>query len=220
MSGFGQKFLFALAGLLGKWLIATYYMTVRIVDEPETLAMFNRNPSPPGVYAFWHSHQLSAVWHFRRVGAGILISASKDGEYIARIARSLNFVPMRGSSSRRGAAGLKGLIALGKSGRPIAITPDGPKGPRYTVNPGILAMAQSTGHPIVPFGIGLSSFWELPSWDKFRIPKPFSRGISGLGRPIHVPTKADEDTLKALAEEVKRSMLELEERLDKAAQRR
>jgi hypothetical protein len=217
VSGFGQKVLFALIELLGKPLIALYFLTVRIVNEPETLAKFNRNPASPGVYAFWHSHQLAAVWHFRRTRAGILISASKDGEYIARIARSVGFLPVRGSSSRRGATGLKRLIEVARSGRPVAITPDGPRGPRHAINPGVLTLAQKSGFPIVPFGIGLSSFWELPSWDGFRIPKPFSRGVGAMGRPIHVPPNADEDTLQAVAEELRREMLALEARLDKTA---
>jgi len=213
----GQRFLFALAGLLGRWVVATYSMTVRIVNDAASLAKFNRNPSPPGVYAFWHSHQLAAVWHFRRVGAGILISASKDGEYIARVARAIGFVPVRGSSSRRGAAGLKGLIELAQSGRCVAITPDGPRGPRYSINPGVLALAQKSGYPIVPFAVGLSNFWELPSWDRFRIPKPFSRGVGTWGRPIHVPADADEDTLQAVAEELRAEMLALEKRADAMA---
>jgi hypothetical protein len=220
VNSFGQRALFALAGLLGRPLIALYFLTVRIVDEPATLSKFNKDPGPPGVYAFWHAHQLAAVWHFRRSRAGILISVSKDGEYIARIARSLNFQPVRGSSSRRGAPGLKRLIELAQRGVPVAITPDGPRGPRYAINPGVLALAQKSGRPIIPFGIGLSDFWELPSWDRFRIPRPFSRGVSAFGRPIHVPPDADEDTLTAVTEELRRELLALEARLDRLAKER
>jgi lysophospholipid acyltransferase (LPLAT)-like uncharacterized protein len=199
-----------LTGAVAKWVLAPYYMTIRIVEGPEIRARMLRQPHPAGVYAFWHSHQLSALWHFRRVGAGILISASKDGEYIARVARSVGFVPLRGSSSRHGAVGLKSLIEFARSGRPVAITPDGPRGPRHSIGPGVLAMAQKSGYPIVPFAIGLASFWELPSWDRFRIPKPFSCGYACWGEPLSVPPDADAATLDRLNAELRARMIELE----------
>ena len=210
----GERILFFLTGFLAKWVIAAYFTTVRIVNDAPSLSKFNRDPAPPGVYAFWHSHQLAAVWHFRRTRAGILISMSKDGEYIARVAQSVGFLPLRGSSSRRGAAGLKALIELAKSGRTVAITPDGPRGPRYAIGPGVLALAQKSGYPIVPFAVGLSDYWELPSWDRFRIPKPFSKGVGAWGRPIHVPPDVDEETLKSISAALRSEMLALERRAD------
>jgi lysophospholipid acyltransferase (LPLAT)-like uncharacterized protein len=206
-----------LAGVAARWVLAPYYTTIRIVEGPELRARMLRHPRPAGVYAFWHSHQLSALWHFRRVGAGILISASKDGEYIARVARSVGFTPLRGSSSRLGAAGLKALIEFARSGRPVAITPDGPRGPRYSIGAGALALAQKSGYPIVPFAIGLSSFWELPSWDRFRIPKPFSRGYACWGEPLSVPPGADDEALDRLAAELRARMIELEKFADRMA---
>ncbi len=208
------------AGAVAKWVLFPYYLTVRIVEGGELRTRMLRNPRPPGIYAFWHSHQLSALWHFRRVGAGILISASKDGEYIARIARSVGFAPLRGSSSRLGAPGLKALIELARSRRPVAITPDGPRGPRHSIGPGVLAVAQKSGYPITPFAIGLSSFWELPSWDRFRIPKPFSRGYACWGEPLSVPPDADEAALDQLAAELRRRMIALEEFADRMARTR
>ena len=206
-----------LAGAIAKWALAPYYITIRIVEGPEVRARMLRHPRPAGVYAFWHSHQLTAVWHFRRVGAGILVSASKDGEYIARVARSLGFIPLRGSSSRLGAAGLKALIEFARSGRPVAITPDGPRGPRHSIGPGVIAMAQKSGYPIIPFAIGLSSFWELPSWDRFRIPKPFSRGYACWGEPLSVPPDADDAMLDRLAADLRARMIDLEEFADRMA---
>jgi hypothetical protein len=198
-------------------VIAPYYLTVRIRNAPDMSARFARNPRPPGVYAFWHSHQLSALWHFRRSGAAILVSASKDGEYIARVARSVGFLPLRGSSSRLGAPGLKALIETARSGRTVAITPDGPRGPRHSIGPGVLALAQKSGYPIIPFAVGLSSFWELPSWDRFRIPKPFSRGYSCWGEPLHVPAGADAAAMEKLAAELRARMIALEEFADRTA---
>lgn len=209
-----------LAGAAAKWVLAPYYTTIRIVDSPEVRARILRHPQPSGVYAFWHSHQLTAVWHFRRVGAGTLISASKDGEYMARIARSVGFTPLRGSSSRLGAAGLKALIEFARSGRPVAITPDGPSGPRYSIGPGVIAVAQKSGYPIIPVAIGLSSFWELPSWDRFRIPKPFSRAYACWGEPLTVPPDADAATLEKLSAELRARIIALEQFADRMARTR
>jgi lysophospholipid acyltransferase (LPLAT)-like uncharacterized protein len=209
-----------LAGAAAKWVLAPYYTTIRIVEGPEVRARMLRHPRPSGIYAFWHSHQLSALWHFRRVRAGILISMSKDGEYVARVARSVGFTPLRGSSSRLGAAGLKALIEFARSGRTVAITPDGPRGPRHSIGAGVLALAQKSGYPIIPFAIGLSSFWELPSWDRFRIPKPFSRGYACWAEPLSVPSDADDATLERLSAELRTRMIELEEFADRMARTR
>ena len=220
MSGHGgalQWLLFMLAGSLGRWLLGVYYCTIHITNDGETLNSLNRDPRPPGIYAFWHSHQLSMSWHCRVRRSAILISASRDGEYIARIAVSLGYHTVRGSSSRGGGPGLKKLIALGLSGQSVAVTPDGPRGPRHSVKPGVLALAQKTGLAITPMAIGLSSFWELPSWDRFRIPRPFSRGYFCWGKPLHVPAGADESALSTLSDELRTRMIRLEEYADRMA---
>ena len=215
--GLAQRLLFALVKWLGKWLLGLTYFTVRITNDSATLSRLNRHPQPSGVYAFWHSHQLSIAWHCRRTRALILISPSRDGEYIARVAASLGYEPVRGSSSRRGAAGMKQLIRRGAEGRTVAITPDGPRGPRHSVGPGGLVIAQKTGYPIVPVAMGLSCFWELPSWDGFRIPKPFSKGYYCWGEPLNVPADADEVLLERLSNEFQRRMIALERYADKMA---
>ena len=215
--GLAQRLVFALAGRLGKWLLGLYYFIVRITNDSATLSRLNRHPQPSGIYAFWHSHQLSIAWHCRRTGALILISPSRDGEYIARVAASLGYEPVRGSSSRRGAAGMKELIRLGAEGRTVAITPDGPRGPRHCVELGGLVIAQKTGYPIIPVAMGLSSFWELPSWDRFRVPKPFSKGYYCWGKALTVPADADEALLDQLSNEFRRRMIALERYADKMA---
>jgi len=214
-----QRLLFWLAGALGGRLIGLYYLTVRIRNDAST-ERFIHGDRVPGVYPFWHSHQLSAVWHLRKRGAGIVISASRDGEYIARVARSLGFHVIRGSSSRGGVTALMEMIRFVEAGGQGGITPDGPRGPRYSISPGALVIARATGRPVIPFAIGLSRFWELPSWDRFRIPKPFSRGVFMVGEPIHVPPDADEAAMEALADKLREAMLRLEREADEAARER
>jgi len=142
------------------------------------------------------------AWHCRRTKSAILVSRSRDGEYIARIAAALGYRPVRGSSSR---------------GRPVTITPDGPRGPRYDIKPGLLALARNSGCDIIPAAMGLSAYWELPSWDRFRIPKPFSRGVHCWGEPLRVPPDADEAALGRLAQELRRRMIALEAHADRKA---
>ncbi len=211
-----QRLLFWLTGAIGGLLIGLYYLTIRVRNDASA-SQFITNVPTPGIYPFWHSHQLTAVWHLRRRGSGIIISASRDGEYIARVAQSLGFLPIRGSSSRGGATALMELIRFVESGGEGGITPDGPRGPRYSIGPGVLAMARATGRPVTPFAFGLSRFWELPSWDRFRIPKPFSRAVFMAGEPIHVPPDADEAAMAALGEKLREEMLRLEGAADERA---
>lgn len=221
MSGFSlmQRVLFSLVGTLGSWLIGLYYLTVRVRNTAATRELIRRGRRDGGVYAFWHAHQLTAVWHLRGTGGHVLISASKDGEYIARVAIAMGLQPVRGSSSRRGASGLLELVRLVRSGAPAAITPDGPRGPRYSIHPGVLELARLSGRPIIPFAIGLSRFWEMPSWDRFRIPKPFSRGVCIMGEPLSIPRETDSVELKRLSDELQRRMLALEAEADELARR-
>ena len=214
-----QRLLWWIAGAFGKWALGLYYLTVRIVVDERPLAHFNRHPTPAGIFAFWHSHQLSIAWYGRRTRSAILISRSRDGEYIARIARAIGYRVVRGSSSRGGAPGLREMIALAAAGRTTAITPDGPRGPRHDVKQGVIAMAQKAGQPIIPTALGLSRFWELPSWDRFRIPKPFSRGYYCWGEPLRVPPDASDEEMEKLAAELRRRMIALEAHADRVATR-
>ncbi len=217
--GPAQRLLFFLVGLLAKCLLPLYCSTLRIANDAESLSRLSREPSPNGIYAFWHSHQLAILWHYRRTKAAILVSASRDGEYVARVAASLGYLPVRGSSSRAGAVGLRQMIRFARGGRTVGIAPDGPRGPRYALGTGVLVLAQKSGQPIIPVAVGLERFWELPSWDRFRIPKPFSRGYNCWGEPLHVPAQADEATLQQFAHELRSRMIALAEYADKAAGR-
>jgi lysophospholipid acyltransferase (LPLAT)-like uncharacterized protein len=99
---------------------------------------------------------------------------------------------MRGSSSRRGAAALVGLRRALREGKDAAITPDGPRGPRYVVQPGVVKLAQASGVKIVPLHVTYGSAWRLRTWDGFVIPKPFSRITVTFGELIAVPKDLDE----------------------------
>jgi lysophospholipid acyltransferase (LPLAT)-like uncharacterized protein len=143
-------------------------------DEPGARPA-DRFPADAEVYVFWHRALLLAAYRYRNLGIRILISPSFDGELIARVVERLGFVPVRGSSSRRGATGLIALIHARQAGHKVAITADGPRGPVYIAKPGAAAAAQRADSTASSFHLHPSSTWLLRSWDRFIIPKPFSR---------------------------------------------
>jgi lysophospholipid acyltransferase (LPLAT)-like uncharacterized protein len=110
----------------------------------------------PAIIAFWHGRQLMLPLAYGGRGLDILISRHRDGELISRAMRSFGFSSVRGSTTRGGAVALKALIERGRAGRDLAVTPDGPKGPRHIVQPGVIHVAKTTGLPIFPLTFGAS----------------------------------------------------------------
>jgi hypothetical protein len=180
------------------WVIAVvirlWMATVRFRLTPETAA---RHPADPRretlLYAFWHESIL-ALTAFR-VPAHVLISQHADGELIARACKHLGFGTVRGSTTRGGGVGLLGMRDQAARTH-LAITPDGPRGPRRRVQVGIVALASHTGLPIVPLGVGFTWAWRAKSWDRFALPWPFSRITGVAGEPIVVPPDLDRDGLE------------------------
>jgi hypothetical protein len=136
----------------------------------------------------------------------ILISRHRDGELITRTVRHFGLETVRGSSTRGGIAGIKGLARALQEGYDVAIAPDGPRGPRFKVQPGIIQLARISGRPILPFTFSAFPRKVFKTWDHFVIPFPFSRGVFVFGEPIWV----DRD---ASAEEIETKTLLLEKRL-------
>jgi lysophospholipid acyltransferase (LPLAT)-like uncharacterized protein len=122
-----------------------------------------------------------------------MISASRDGERVARLAQFFGHTPVRGSTSKGSLQATRQLIASLRRGHRGAITPDGPRGPRRRAQAGMVAVARLSGCPIVPFGFEAERCWRLRSWDRFMIPKPFSRAVFVYGDPIGVPREGGSD---------------------------
>ncbi len=161
--------------------------TLRFVETYEPGARpADRAPKAPDIYVFWHRILLLAAYRYRDLGIRILISASFDGELIARTVTRLGFVPVRGSSSRGGAAGLLALTRARQSGYKVAITADGPRGPVHQAKAGAAAVAQHTGTTASCFHLESESAWLLKSWDRFVVPKPFSRVAISWCAPVEL----------------------------------
>ena len=134
-----------------------------------------RSRRQPFIFAFWHGTMLPLVWLHRDQGVPVVISEHRDGEIIARIVERLGFRTIRGSSTRGAARALLGIVRELENGAEVAVTPDGPRGPARKFASGALVAAQRVGVPIVGIGVDASRTWRLKSWDRFMIPKPFSR---------------------------------------------
>jgi hypothetical protein len=134
---------------------------------------------PPGVFAFWHRCLLASAWRFRNRGIAVLISQSFDGELIARTVQRLGFVAVRGSSSRDGSVGLRNLQRAYLDGHFCAVTADGPRGPSQVAKPGVAHLATLVESEVIAFHAYPERAWQLRSWDRFLIPKPFSRVTIG-----------------------------------------
>ena len=141
------------------------------------------------IFAFWHARLLPLVFTHRRRSIAVLVSRHRDGELIARIITRLGFETGRGSSTRGGEEGIRDMLRHAEEHRMLAITPDGPRGPAERVKPGLVYLASRTGFPILPIAAASSHEWVLRSWDRFRIPRPFSKIVVAYGDPITVPAK-------------------------------
>ncbi len=138
-----------------------------------------------------------------------LVSASKDGALLARILELFGVQPVRGSTSRRGPQALLELTTWSEQGYDLAVTPDGPRGPRYIMQPGALALAQVTGCCIIPASNYVAWKVCLKSWDRFQIPLPFSRAVFRFGQPLYVPREATDGQREALRQELEKRLLSL-----------
>lgn len=198
-----DKIKFFLVGVLGAIFIRLLFSTVSIREIPDNYSKKLKRQGKNVIYAFWHSFMLVPGYAARNLGIKVLISRHTDGEYVTHISRQLGFDAVRGSTTRGGVDALLKMTRDTDKGASFIITPDGPRGPRFIVQPGIIFLGQKTGLPIIPVSLGLTNYWELPSWDRFRLPKPFSKALVIYGDPIIIPPK-----LEKSEREVYRKLLE------------
>src|SRR5215470_9269913 len=192
-----RRFLYALAVPLGFGIIRAWTGScriVRVLGVENLEAALARAASL--IPCYWHQHQLLCARYLldqraRGLKVGWLISPSVDGELGAMMVRRLGGGVIRGSSTHTGARSLRDYYqALVKDNLSPVITPDGPRGPRFTFKPGALLLAQMSGRPILPMSYAASHAW-LIKWDKFVIPVPFARISIAIGKPRYVPRGID-----------------------------
>ncbi len=205
---------------LGAWAI---FVLVRVVSTTlryrwtDSSGYFNNGPPGPAIYCVWHNRlPLCLVLYYgyvkkrnRTPGMAAMVSASKDGGFLAAILECFRVQPVRGSSSRRGPQALLELTTWAERGYDLAITPDGPRGPRYIVQEGVMALAQVTGFPIVPASYHLQWKIQVKSWDRFQIPLPFSRSDMAFGKALRVPRDATDAEREALRQQLEQTLKEI-----------
>jgi len=160
---------------LGPWIIRALAATWRVRTDNETAWRTRRANHQGLVFSLWHGQLLPLLAHHHDQGVVVLISEHRDGELIAQIAHALGFRTVRGSTSRGAARALLAVTRELEAGHAIAITPDGPRGPRHSFAPGALVAANRVGVPVIAVGVAADRAWRLKSWDAFMIPKPFAR---------------------------------------------
>lgn len=188
------------------WLLACWlcllYRTLRPVYIQRHYEQRAWAAHTPIVLAGWHGRMLYFLHLYRQQHFTMLVSQSRDGDFISDVLQRFGVHTTRGSSSRGGAQALLTMIRYIQDGGHVAITPDGPRGPRYIVKSGVLAVAQQTGAAIVP--VTYNARWKkvFRSWDAFLMPLPFSRIVVVYGAPIYVPTEASHALLQTKRQEL------------------
>lgn len=172
----------SLGGGVLRSIAHTWRFEIRNAAALESL----RDQRRPFIFSLWHGQLLPLLWHHRKQQIAVLISEHRDGELVARLARSLGYRLIRGSSTRGGERALLSLVRDLRDGQEVAVTPDGPRGPAFSYAPGALVAAHRAGAPILPIAAHATSAWRLGSWDRFLIPKPFARVTVAYGDPVEV----------------------------------
>lgn len=169
----------------------------RVVDGDRLTSL--RAARTPIVFTLWHGQMLPLLWHHRNEGVAVLVSEHKDGEVIARVLQLMGYNLIRGSTSRGAGRALLGLVRTLRAGNDVAVTPDGPRGPRHEFAPGAAIAANRAGAPVLPTVAHVDRYWQLRTWDAFIIPKPFARITVAYGEPSLVEANTPREAADASA---------------------
>lgn len=199
---------------LGFGLYRLWARTLRLrVEDPHGVIEFVRRQ--PVIFAIWHNRLLMLPRVFdpsfpTRQSYG-LISASRDGDFIANWIERSGYGTIRGSSSRKGVVALRQLMDTLAADGNVLFTPDGPRGPVYQATQGVIFLAQKSGAPIVPIHMEYSSCWRLKSWDRFVVPRPFATLRAIFGPPISVAPLSEPDQFETERRRLQETMMSLVE---------
>lgn len=213
--GAGERLLIAIGPWLAAGLIRLLARSMRIEYLGLETVQGCRQRGEHLLLSFWHDELLLMVKGYRGASARILISASRDGELIARTMQRFGHEAVRGSSHRGGRAAFRALVELGREPYDIGITPDGPRGPRHQIKDGIVELARITGRPVMPLTFVCSRGHRFASWDRFLLPYPFARGVFCYGPPLYFgkgddPQRFHHQLQQAMDESRRRAQAHLE----------
>ena len=194
-------------------LFRLFYSLIYLTCRKQYIGVENIDPlkrdGKNWIFSFWHNNISIAIWVLKNQNLISLVSASSDGEIAARLIQAMGNNPVRGSSSKGGIKALLSMIKLIKKGANGAITPDGPRGPKYEMQSGAIILAQKTGLPLIPLHIEATRQWVFSkSWDQHKLPKPFSTIIVGYGKPFHIPRQLKDNESESARADFEKSMME------------
>ncbi len=200
-----QPWLIKTAGLLSSAMIRAYMSTLdyRVAFYDPTVYPSHPECHGQKIYLFWHEYILPPVYICGHLNVSMLLSRHTDAEILSRVALHTGFGTVRGSTNRGNTAALKELFDLAETMN-LTITPDGPRGPRRSMAQGAIYLASRLQIPIVCLGLGLDRPWRLRSWDRFAIPRPFSRVRAVTGPQLHIPENLSRDGIEHYRGEVER----------------
>ena len=196
------------------WLPAMLHkIYLRCFFKIERIDPYDISNNPGGIIGVaWHNRLFFLPAAFPRrtcENTVAVISASRDGQYIADFAAQFGLGAVRGSSSRGGVSAQLGALQACKEGKNICFTPDGPRGPKYVLKRGPVQLASKTGRKIVPVSINSTACWKIRSWDGFQIPKPFSKLTIILEKPIEIPPDLSDEDLEKYRKQVEEKLLSI-----------
>jgi len=214
MSPFREKLLLALVPRVAHAYIRLLRATMKL--EFRNREVLERVRAEHGQYilTFWHSRFVMMPYCYPGEKLVVLSSEHRDSRMLAAVLHRFGLVTAWGSSSAKGAQGLRQLLRFVKKGYDVGFTPDGPKGPRRRVKPGVVATAKLTRLPIIPVSFSARPTWRLGSWDGTLLPRPFARGVYHYGEPIVVPRDADEAEQERIRERLEQEIDRLTDDLD------
>ncbi len=176
--------------------VRALYTTLRIRVRGEDRFEALRQEHEGVLLVTWHGQSLLPIVRSRGRGYTGMVSQSRDGDLLTECFHRLRWSVIRGATRRGGAPAARAAVkALCSPGTVLAVTPDGPRGPARKVQPGVVFLARKSGKPLIPVGISVSHGWRARSWDRFLIPRPFSRGVWLFGDPIFVSPEEDTETI-------------------------
>lgn len=198
---------FMLVPILLKALTLLITATCRVRWHNKDVWLAHQNSGNPYIVSMWHNCSTICSWAMRDSRVTVMVSDSRDGEYVARLAKLFGINAVRGSSSKGAKKAIKSALQLLSQRRSIAVTPDGPRGPKYSIQPGVLWFGAVGQAPIIPLHIESSRQWVLNSWDGHCFPKPFSTIHIRFGEPQLVTREELENQMEETTERFRAGMM-------------
>jgi len=195
---------------VGYVVIKVLSWTMRFEEKGDvgTIASYDRE-GRPFISVFWHGHMLMMPVSSYRRNAKVMVSRHRDGELISRIIRLFGLGSFRGSTTRGALSAMRGGLKALADGYKVVLTPDGPKGPRHTVQLGVIELARQSGAPIIPVIFSATKKKVFSSWDRFIFPYPFSKGVFFYGSPFWVPREVGKEEREIMRRQLEAKMRQM-----------